>query len=214
MNLGKPSLRQKIFDVLRDKIVFMVYPPGMSLSEKDLCKEYKVSCTPLREAIRRLEEMKLVSVLPRYGTFVSHIDLNEIRCAFEVKIELEYMVGRLAAERITTDKLEELQALIKQAEILLNENRHENLIEIDTKFHKVIYQSAQNPVLAEILESLQYRCARLWSSTFREKIARPELVDELCQIYSSLRERDCEKRACLLENHVRNSVEVIKNRLL
>jgi DNA-binding GntR family transcriptional regulator len=66
MNFEKSSLSQKIFKAIRDKIVFMEYPPGMNLSEKELCKNFKVSRTPLREAFRRLEEMKLVTVIPRY----------------------------------------------------------------------------------------------------------------------------------------------------
>jgi DNA-binding GntR family transcriptional regulator len=67
----KESLRNKIFKTLRDKIVFMEYPPGMSLSDKQLYKIFKVSRTPLREAIQRLEEMRLVTVVPRFGTYVS-----------------------------------------------------------------------------------------------------------------------------------------------
>ena len=122
VNLQKPSLSQKIFNTLRDKIVFMEYPPGMNFSEKELCKEFKVSRTPLREAFRRLEDMKLVTVIPRYGTYVSQIDINEIRCAFEVKIKLEGLAGQVAAKRITADKLEELQNLMKSAEVMLKEN--------------------------------------------------------------------------------------------
>ena len=75
----------------------------------------------MREAFRRLEDMKLVTVIPRYGTYVSQIDINEIRCAFEVKIKLEGLAGETAAKRITADKLEELQTLIKDAEGLIKE---------------------------------------------------------------------------------------------
>jgi len=88
----------------------------MSLSEKELCKSFKVSRTPLREAIRRLEEMNLVTVIPRYGMYVSQVEINEIRCAFEVKIRLEALAGEVAAKRITADKLEELHTLIQGAE--------------------------------------------------------------------------------------------------
>jgi DNA-binding GntR family transcriptional regulator len=207
INPEKPLLSRNIFKTIRDRIVYMDYPPGMNLSEKDLCKEFQVSRTPMREAFRRLEDMKLVSLIPRYGTCVSHINIDDIRCAYEVKITLEGLAGRLAAERITTDKLEELQTLIK-------DDGHRKLIVLDTNFHEIIYQSTQNPILEEMLENLQCRCARLWSSTIREKISRPEIVDELSEIYSSLKERDCEKTARLLESHVRNSIEVIKKQVL
>jgi len=124
MNYQKQTLHNKIFETLRDRIVYMDYSPGMGLTEKELCGEFKVSRTPLREAIRKLEEMKLVTVIPRFGTYVSSIDINEIRCAFEVKIKLEGLAGELAARRITSDKLEEMRRLIGDADRILQEGGH------------------------------------------------------------------------------------------
>lgn len=214
MNFQKESLSTKIFKTLRDKIVFMDYPPGMGLSEKELCKVFKVSRTPLREAIRRLEDMKLVTVIPRYGTYVSQVEINEIRCAFEVKIKLEGLAGEVAAKRITADKLEELHSLIERAEGLLKEERSRALIEIDTTFHEIIYQSTQNPILQEILINLQSRCARLWNSALSESIPIPQVIGQLREIYLALKKRDSEKASRLLENHVRHFIDLIKNRLL
>ncbi|MDO8957328.1 MAG: GntR family transcriptional regulator, partial [Deltaproteobacteria bacterium] len=58
MNFLTKTLHDGIFEKLRDRIVYMEYPPGKLLSEKDLCEEFKVSRTPLREAIQKLKEMK------------------------------------------------------------------------------------------------------------------------------------------------------------
>jgi len=214
MNFQKESLSNRVFKALRDKIVFMDYPPGMSLSEKELCKSFKVSRTPLREAIRRLEEMNLVTVIPRYGTYVSQVEINEIRCAFEVKIRLEALAGEVAAKRITADKLEELHTLIQGAEGLLKEGKARSLIEIDTNFHEIIYESTQNPILQEILINLQSRCARLWNASLSESIPIPEVIGQLREIYLALKKRDSEKTARLLENHVHHFIDQIKNQLL
>jgi DNA-binding GntR family transcriptional regulator len=212
--IEKASLSTKIFNILRDKIVFMEYPPGMALSDKDLCKTFKVSATPLREAIRKLEEMKLVTVIPRFGTYVSSIDINEIRCAFEVKIKLEALAGEVAAKRITADKLEALNELIKKAEGLLNEDGHRRLIETDTSFHEIIYQATQNPILEAMLYNIHCRCSRLWNSALKESVPIPEMVHQLKEIYLALKKRDSEKAARLLENHVRYFIDLIKNQLL
>lgn len=210
----KSSLSRKIFNNLREKIIFMEYPPGMILSEKDLCKTFNVSRTPLREAIRRLEDMKLVTVITRYGTYVSQIDINEIRCAFEVKIKLEGLAGAVAAKRITADKLEELQTLINNAKALLKENGHRSLMEIDNAFHEIIYQSTQNPILQEMLENIHCRCERLWSSALTESIPFPEIIDQLNEIFLAIKKRDADKASELLENHVRHFIDLIKNQLL
>jgi len=65
------SLPENIFETIRDRIVFGTYPPGVNLPEKELCEEFGVSRTPLREAVLKLQDMKLVTVIPRFGTHVS-----------------------------------------------------------------------------------------------------------------------------------------------
>ncbi len=143
MSYLKESLYDQIFKAIRDRIVYMEYPPGKILPEKELCEEFGVSRTPLREAIQKLKEMKLVTVIPRFGTYVSPVDINEIRMAFEVKIKLEGLAGEVAARRITADKLEEMKKLIREADVLLKEDGPRHLIEIDARFHEIIYQAAK-----------------------------------------------------------------------
>jgi DNA-binding GntR family transcriptional regulator len=144
--------------------------------------------------------MKLVSVIPRYGTYISPVDINEIRCAFEVKIKLEGLAGEVAAKRITHDKLSEMKSLIEEADVLLKGGGHRHLIEIDTRFHEIIYQAAQNPILQEILENLHSRCARLWGSSLSGVIPIPEIIHQLKEIYSALEQRNPKTAAQLRPN--------------
>jgi DNA-binding GntR family transcriptional regulator len=158
--------------------------------------------------------MKLVTVIPRYGTYVSSVDINEIRSAFEVKIKLEGLAGEAAAKRITADKLAEMKALIQEADVLLKNGGHRNLIEMDTRFHEIIYQATQNPILQEILENLHGRCARLWNSALSGVIPIATIISQLREIYSALESRDAEKAAKLMETHVRYFINQIKSQLL
>ena len=214
MNYKVLSRPEKIFKTIRDRIVYMEYPPGKLLPEKDLCDEFKVSRTPIREAIQKLKEMKLVTVIPRYGTYVSPVDINEIRSAFEVKIKLEGLAGEVAAKRITADKLAEMKALIEKADALLKVDGHRHLIEIDAQFHEIIYQATQNPILQEMLENLHSRCARLWNSALSEIIPIIMIIAQLKEIYSSLEKRDSQKARQLMENHVLYFIDQIKSQLL
>ena len=214
MTYLKTSIHGRIFKTIRDRIIYMEYPPGKLLPEKDLCEEFKVSRTPLREAIQKLKEMKLVSVIPRYGTYISPVDINEIRSAFEVKIKLEGLAGETAARRITADKLAEMKALIEKADALLKVDGHRHLIEIDAQFHEIIYQATQNPILQEMLENLHSRCARLWNSALSEVIPIATILTQLKEIYSSLEKRDSPKARQLMEEHVRYFIDQIKSQLL
>ncbi len=211
------SLPEDIFDAIRDRIVYGVYSPGASLPEKELCKEFGVSRTPLREAVLRLQDMKLLTVIPRFGTHVSPIDIHEIRCAFEVKTRLEGLAGELAAERIRAEKLEELKTVITEAGRLLREGggeRHNRLIEIEARFHRIVLDAAENPVLEEFLDNLHYRCARLWSSALSDVVPNKDILDQLNGVYQALRRRDPVEARHQMENHVQYFVEKIKNLLL
>ncbi len=214
MTYKKVTRHNKIFETIRDRIVYMDYPPGMGLTEKELCQEFKVSRTPLREAIRKLEEMKLVNVIPRFGTYVSPIDINEIRCAFEVKIKLEGLAGELAAKRITADKLEEMSGLVADADRILEDGEHRSLIGLDARFHEIIYVATQNTILQEFLENLHSRCARLWGSSLSEVIPSREVIDQLRGIQSALHEKDGKKAGQLMEAHVQYFIDRIKMQLL
>ena len=206
-----------IFETIRDRIVFGHYPPGMNLSEKDLCQEFNVSRTPLREAIQKLVDLKLVAVIPRFGTHVTPIDIQEIRSAFEVKIKLEGLAGELAAVRIAPDQLEALHGLIRQAargDRKDENHRHNRLIEIDSRFHTIIHQAALNPILKEFLDNLHYRCARLWNSSLNDVVPNEEIMDQLRSVYNALERKDPESARKHMERHVQYFIDEIKKRLL
>ena len=206
-----------IFQKVRDRIVYGHYAPGTSLPEKELCEEFNVSRTPLREAFLKLQDMKLVTVIPRFGTTVTPVDINEIRCSFEVKIELEGLAGKLAAERIKPDKLEELDVVITQAAMLLRDGgsqRHHRLIEIEGRFHEIVRQATQNVILQEMLDNLHYRCARLWSSALSDVVPDEEILDQMRGVYVALQERNSNAARTHMEEHVQYFIERIKKVLL
>ena len=217
MPLREKLLHRNIFQTLRDRIVHGDYPPGMGLSEKDLCREFGVSRTPLREALAKLESMKLVTTIPRFGTNVSPIDIDEIRCAFEVKIKLESLAVRLAVERIDSEQLKALDDVIQQVVQLKDKDdqlRHQSMIELEKRFHRIILQAAQNPILEEFLDNLHYRCARLWSSSLSQVVPNEEILNQMKNIYRAIAERDAESAGRHMEQHIHYFIDKIKMRLL
>ena len=217
MDSRENRLHRSIFQTLRDRIVHGEYPPGMGLSEKDLCREFGVSRTPLREALAKLESMKLVTIIPRFGTNVSPIDIDEIRCAFEVKIKLETLAVGLAVERIDAEKLNALDDVIRQVDQIKDDDdqlRHQRMIELEKRFHRIILQAAQNPILEEFLDNLHYRCARLWSSSLSQVVPNQEILDQMKNIYRAIADRDAERASRHMEQHIQYFIEKIKMRLL
>ena len=102
----------RIQAVLRERIVGMQVPPGAAVSEKDLAEAYGVSRTPVREAILRLAEERLVDIYPQYGTFVSRIRLDTLNDAMVIREALERVAVREAAAKATADDIALLRKIL------------------------------------------------------------------------------------------------------
>ncbi|MGW8193011.1 MAG: GntR family transcriptional regulator [Desulforhopalus sp.] len=216
IQIAKKSKYADIFAILRDRIVCLAYPPGTALNEKELCEEFGVSRTPLREAIRRLEDLNLVNVIPRFGTHVSSLDLNELRCAMQIKVKLEALASEAAARNLTPQLLGEMQAVLARLneQVAAPGNDQTTLIATESSLHTVIWRAAANPLLESFLDNLQYRCARVWNSVLVDTIDPHEVVRQLTNIVGAIRERDAAQAAVLTEAHVLYFSNNLKDKLL
>ncbi len=180
------------------------------LSEKELCGEFKVSRTPLREAILKLEDMNLVRSIARFGTYVTHIDTNELRSTYEVKIHLEPLAGLLAVQRITEDELRDLQRLSCEAVQGFKKGSIRKMFDCDFRFHEAIWRASRNPVLEGILVNLHARCLRFCNATIPASTWELRDAEEFGIIYEAIRKRDKMKAAELLEDHNQQIIDLIR----
>ncbi len=211
------TLQQKIFKALRDRIIYGAYTPGHTLSEKEICEEFNSSRTPFREAVLKLQDMKLVTVIPRYGTSISPVDIDDVKCAFELKVKLEGMASELAAQRMSAALLEQLATAIDEGVRLskeLGKDRRFRLLEIEGDFHDIIRQASGNHVLKEYLENLHLRCARLWSLNISQSIPDLEIIKQMKNIYQALKKKDPVSARQLMEGHVEYFIDKARMQLL
>jgi GntR family transcriptional regulator, rspAB operon transcriptional repressor len=211
----KIPLSEKICQVLKDRIISRTYPPRKALLEKEICEEFGVSRTPFREAVKKLEELKLVEVMPRYGTYVSQINFQEVKCAFEVRLSLEPLACGLAAERRTTEQLRTIKSLIEEDEVLV---RSQGLVLLgsntDRRCHEAIADAAHNSVLAGELERLRIICARISTSTWLEKVPSSEFSSQWKAIYRALKDRNGEAAREYMVAHIRSTISRLKEEFI
>ena len=159
-------MNKKIYQEIKDRILFMEYEPGKVLNEKELAKEFGVSRTPVREAILRLEWEKLVEIIPRGGVFVTKIEFQALRDIFLIRVYIEGLIGRLAANNITNNGLNEIRKLRKECEDTKNSSDPKKLIKIDIRLREIIYRIVNSRDLSELSEYLYCRTLRIWYSVF------------------------------------------------
>ncbi len=148
------SLTAIAYHAIKDEILSNRLRAGDPLPTERLIGELGLSRTPLREAILRLEKEGLVEIRPRMGTFVSHLNLQEIHEMYQVRRELEGLAARLAAEIVDPERLATVEKELKRHP-LKGEINYKALSEAGQGLHRLIVESCGNQVLARFIRSLQ-----------------------------------------------------------
>ena len=195
---NKRNQRHRVYEELKHQIIFGCYPPGMVLNEKEICRAFKISRTPYREALFRLELDGLVLIKPKVGVVVTHTDLPALKDIFELRTILEGIAAQLAFKRIQPHSLKSLKEVVEKTDSLSPDADIFAYLELDAKFHQIIHEAQGNELLKEILDKLYNQCMRLWNT-----IGKNEQMTGL--IKSSI--RDIKKVYLALSNNDASEVE-------
>lgn len=186
-------MNREIYRTIKDRILFLEYKPGQIMNENTLAEEFGVSRTPLREVLSRLEWEQLTRILPRTGTMITEIEFQKMMHVFQIRFEIEGLVGRLAAENVTDDHLDKIDKIRQECSQLLDRKNRKDLVNIDFKFRDVLYDAADNPVLRDMSQYLYDLTLRLWyiisdRGDWAEEVQ--PLLDEIKQTHKALSRRD------------------------
>lgn len=208
--------KDEVYEALRVQIVTNAVRPGDILNEKDLMARFGIGRSPLREVLFRLQEENLLKPLPRLGYMATTLDLSEARQLVELRRELEGFAGQLAAERITEEQIDELRAIIRQAEEQTTED-HEviSLSEyFDTRFHSLLYEAAGNRKLTRILQDLHTVMLRIWFHVGLHPVRFSRQAESLHAVLKALQAKDSRKARTSMESHVDLYAATLKERIL
>ncbi|WP_310278483.1 GntR family transcriptional regulator [Haloactinomyces albus] len=196
------SLSEKAYYLLRDRLITLQIQPGATIDERALQEEFKVGRTPIREALRKLADDQLVHVVPRRGTFASHLDLGALSAISEVRIELEAHAGYLAAQRATdydhsviADVLEELDART------VTSGRRE-LIQLDLRIHRVVHRATHNTYLIATLDEYYVHSLRMWFLVLDRLNRLGHAIDSHRELLTAVNEGDSATAQQILRDHV------------
>ncbi len=161
------SLSDQAFYAIRELIVTLELAPGAVVNERELTEQLGIGRTPVREALRRLAQEKLVEVYPRRGIFVTAIDVRDLARLCEVRAVLEPEAARLAAERATQLDLDGLSELLNA--LGTPQGRDDKaLIALDQRIHRTIYRCTHNHFLEATLEEYYALALRIWMLALEE----------------------------------------------
>ncbi len=179
-------LRDAVFMSLRKAILTGKIKPGERLTEVKLGKILGTSRTPIREAIRLLEQENLVTIIPGSGARVSRMTVSDLQDVMEVRSALEQLSAGLACERITE---EEKAELYEAYNAFVRSTQSEDSIMIadsDVHFHNLILKAAKNQKLGKILDGLADNIYRYRYEFIREDGHYEDLIREHKELYEAV----------------------------
>jgi DNA-binding GntR family transcriptional regulator len=193
---------EQAYRQIRAMIVDLELPPASLVDEGALVEALGFGHTPVREALRRLAQDNLVVILPRRGTLVADINWSDLQKIFELRLDLETLACRLAAERASPRQIEAMQALFADNAAVIANGDNRELIVLDHQAHQQIAEAAHNEFLEETLDWLYSHVLRLWNVSLDKVTGLREALDEHRIIVEAIKRRDAEAAASVMRRHV------------
>jgi len=154
------SLRQKIYDHLREQLLNGEIPPNQHLIETKIAKEMGTSRTPIREALHSLELEGLIESIPRVGYVVKPIKKAEVEEICEIRTAIEGVAARWAMEKAPQKLIEELRENILVSEEKTIHGDPRAFVDMDAQFHEIIARLSGSKRLQELAQTLRRHMLR------------------------------------------------------
>lgn len=196
------STAEIIHRVLRDDILSLKLRPGEPLSEKRLGEQFGVSRTPVREAVLRLSDEKLVDVFPQSGTYVSRIPLQAVKEANIIRKALEETAIRHAVEQASPAKLEPVRDALALQRRHMRAKDATGFHAADEAFHAAIADVAGLPGLWTIVRQAKMQVDRCRMMTLPEPGRMANVIDEHEAILDALSARDATQATRCIDDHL------------
>lgn len=199
------SLSSRVFEELEESILSGRIKPGENLIEMKLSSELGVSRTPVREAIRMLEQKGLVQIIPNKGAVVLGISEKDLADIYTIRMYIEGLASRLAAGNITDNQIRELSEIVDLQEYYSSKHSTSQIKDLDSRFHEKIYEYSDNRTLQHTLSDLHHMVQRYRQLSFAAEGRAEKAIEEHRQILQALACHDQDAAEKLTIQHISNA---------
>lgn len=201
------SLEERVYDILSDEILSGKIERGTALTELALSDRLGVSRTPIRAAIRKLAEDGIVNLCANKGAIVVGVSEDDIVDIYKIRVRLEGLASRNAAERMTDAEKRALRESVELAEFYISRSDNDKLRELDTSFHKIIYEASGNRLLSKTLSELHSKIKSYRSAALSVPGRLQSSVEEHKKILIAIEQADADEADRLTSIHIEAALE-------
>lgn len=205
------SLADSVFEKIEADILSGKYRGGETFTESKLSELFGVSRTPIREAIRRLEQENLINITTK-GVEILGIERADIEDIYEIRGRIEGLAAKKCAGCITDEELSRLCEIIDLQEFYTLKGLSEKIRDTDSEFHETIYSVCGSGIYLSVLSSLHKRIKKYRRLSIQDPERAKKAVEEHREIYKALAAHDGELAEKLASKHIENARDnVLKN---
>ncbi len=199
----KPAKNSEIiYHDLKRAIITMELTPGTAIVERELTQRYGISRTPLREAVLRLAEERLLDVVPKSGTFVSRIPLSNLREAIVARRALEEVTVRAATRRASESQIMQLRAIIQRQKEMAANGNEEAFHRADEDFHAGIAAAGSFPGIWDMILQMRVHIERYRRLTLPQAGRMLIIVGEHASVLDAIAENDADRAVQRMNEHL------------
>jgi DNA-binding GntR family transcriptional regulator len=205
-----PTLSEKVYCAFKRDIIYGVYQPGEALSEKDLANRYQGSRTPVREAAVRLQNERLLRIIPNRGYFVTQITLQVLNDIYEFRTAVECAAAELAALKGATSDAQ--KKLTELTQVFCTPEDREScvrFIEADTAFHMGIARLARNQMLLQAVSEARSQMERIMFAAIDINYHGEVPGREHREILRAIQDRDAGRARQRMHEHIMQSKDKV-----
>ena len=205
------SLADQVFEHLETDILSGKYSLGEIITESKLSQELGVSRTPIREALRRLEQEHIIEETGK-GSVVIGISEKDVDDIFIIRKQLETLAAGIAAENRTDEQLVKLRAALELQEFYLEKGDAEQIKQMDNRFHYIVYRLSGSTVFYDILVPLHKKIQKYRKIAVQSSGRAKASVEEHRKIYEAIASGNRALAEKYVLEHVENAYSQIKKR--
>lgn len=202
------TLSEQVFDRLESEILLGNYARGSVLTEMMLVSDLGVSRTPIREALHRLEQEHLIEITPK-GIQVIGVTQQDLMDIFAIRLQIEGIASRMAAEVITDDQIAELRETLELQEFYVPRHDADHIKIYDSRFHQQIYRFSGSSVFHDTLMPLHKKVQKYRKASVENNSRALQSAREHRAIFEAIAAHDADKADAFTVEHIRNAANHI-----
>lgn len=199
------------YQLLLDMIVDLRLPPGAFINEQSLAAQLDLGRMPVRQALAQLARDHFVTILPRRGTAVTALALDDVLDLFEAREAVECGLAYVAASRATDTDLATLRTLVETVNRDRTITDVEQFLKDDHAVHTLLVHMVRNPLLQEAADRLLLHSLRFWRSYWRDRPPRTEAMLSHEELLEALEQHNPDRAEQAMRRHLQASRQLVQN---